>query len=429
MAKKSLIGAFALAGLALAGKAYAQDQKPVEPAQYSQSKDIAYTNEQIDLLISKYKGYIAEIAKEKRGPNYSKSLEKLSKAASDGVLYPFELLDIDVGTYMIIKKGLDKAKGEYSVPILVRLGDGKALDRTQDFILLSNPIYNLSLMQKTSIDALASGGNVTSRKAVDAIAGIKNIITYLNRQKIKNEVPTKSEVCEKPKVFYDEIDGKKIFLDYAGAPTKDDEISKAIKRDIHKKQYSEPQDSIVKTEEPAKEKKEGKTLWSLIFGGSSNAKFDEFVTSAGIMAYPFEDKDVGFGVVGEVGFGKKKEINSYEDSLFDNLTAAGTTEATNNYSLGASLEMGMGSVYFGLGMGYDGRIIEDKVELREGNEVIKSNSDSSPEKERYAKAYAGWQTLKGKGFNMGIFAGYKWQGPDSKPIFGVRNNIKLGSRK
>jgi len=81
-----------------------------------------YSDEERKLLIGRYNSFIAELAKEKRSSNYSKSLEQLSRAANDGTLSPNELKDVENGTYMLVKEGTDKKVGKYSLYALVSVG-------------------------------------------------------------------------------------------------------------------------------------------------------------------------------------------------------------------------------------------------------------------------------------------------------------------
>jgi hypothetical protein len=80
-----------------------------------------YSEEQRKNLIDRYQSFLYEINREKRSPNYKKSLEVLSKAAEDGVIEPAEIADVEDGVYMLIKKGKDKDKKNYGVFALARI--------------------------------------------------------------------------------------------------------------------------------------------------------------------------------------------------------------------------------------------------------------------------------------------------------------------
>lgn len=299
-----------------------------------------YNDEERNLLIGRFNGFIAEISKEKRSSNYSKSLEQLSSAAKDGTISPNELLEVEDGTYMIVKEGTDKKVGKYSVLALVKLKGGKV---------------------------------------------------------------------------YDEINGKKIILDYVGEVTKD-KISDVIRKDITKVKIQDEK------EKPAIKEEAKKTLWSLTFGVNSNSQFDNFGGSFGFRAYPFENKNVGLGIAGDVNFGLDKIVDSYKDELIDNLSAVGIVSETDNFSIGLSGEAQVGPILLGAGIDYDNKIIKKTAEILDGSDVIKSNSDSTSKKEIFGKIYVGAEIPITKAFGIGALVGYNWK---DGLYFGIKNNIKL----
>ena len=64
---------------------------------------------------------------------------------------------------------------------------------------------------------------------------------------------------------------------------------------------------------------------------------------------------------------------------------------------------------------------EKTVELLEGDEVIKSNSDSALEKAIFGKIYAGIEIPFSKQFGLDVLGGY--DGKDGF-FFGLKSNIK-----
>jgi hypothetical protein len=419
MAKKSLIKTIALAVvLALAGKAYAQDNSFYNRTSdfmlvtnYVNSLDrnketsmdkllrggnvtsiyamdaieglkgkIAFLNsargksfyntEQRELLIGRYNSFIADIAKEQRSPNYSFSLEKLSQAASDGKITPEELYGIEDGTYMLVKEGIDSEVGKYSVPALVKL----------EKRVCENPI-------------------------VKETPCVKPVV---------KETP-----CVKPEI-------KPIIKEPAKKQC-DDDFNKALREATGRDSANENRreelraNNYASKEVPAKENPSVKTDWSLTFGAQSNTAFDNFGGNIGFRAYPNQG-NVGLGLAAEVGFGKDKQLVSYKDVLIDNLSAVGTVNSTNNFSLGASGELQLGWFLFGGGINYRSSILEKDVKILEGNEVIKANSDSLLEKNVSGKAYAGIEVPISNKFGLDVLGGY-----DSKDgtFFGLKSNIKL----
>jgi hypothetical protein len=165
-----------------------------------------------------------------------------------------------------------------------------------------------------------------------------------------------------------------------------------------------------------------KPYWSLTAGADSNFE-DTVGFNAGARFYPAEN--LGFGVSADVGFGKDKMLKSYEDILIDNLRAVGTAVGTHNLSVGLSGEVQIGPVLFGAGADYDSRIVKKSVELLEGDEVIKSNSDSIFETGFSGKVYGGVEIPISKKFGVGVIGGYKFGKSDSGAFGGVKLNFKL----
>jgi hypothetical protein len=249
----------------------------------------------------------------------------------------------------------------------------------------------------------------------DKKVGKYSVLALVN---LKDRTPAKTE----PTSFYDEVDGKKIIIDYAGG-VKNDEINCAIKNDMQK-QYA--QKETLKEETPVKvkstkEKKSGKTLWSLTAGAEGNTNLDNFGGNIGFRCYPNGGK-LGFGLAAEGSIGLDKIIKSYRDLLIDNLSTVGNARRTNDFSLGLSGELQLGPFLIGAGAKYNSSITEKTVELFEGNDVIKSNSDSDLKKEIFGKVYAGIEVPLSSSFGLDALGGY--DGKDGI-FFGLKSNIKL----
>jgi hypothetical protein len=163
-----------------------------------------------------------------------------------------------------------------------------------------------------------------------------------------------------------------------------------------------------------------KPYWALTAGANTNTTFDNLEANLGARFYPA--KGLGFGVAADVGFGKDKILDSYEDVLIDNLKAVGTARGTNNFSLGLSGELQLGPFLLGAGADYNSRIKEKTVELLEGDEVIKSNSDSIFETGFSGKVYGGVEIPISKKFGVDVIGGYKF---NSGAFGGVKLNFKL----
>jgi hypothetical protein len=166
-----------------------------------------------------------------------------------------------------------------------------------------------------------------------------------------------------------------------------------------------------------------KPYWSLTAGANTNTTFDNLEGNVGARFYPA--KGLGFGVSADVGVGKDKVLDSYEDILIDSLRAVGTERGTNNFSLGLSVESQLGPFLLGVGASYNSRITEKTVELLEGDEVIKSNSDSIFETGFSRKIYGGVEIPISKKFGVDVIGGYKFGKSGSGAFGGVKLNFKL----
>lgn len=89
-----------------------------------------YSIQQISELSARYNCFIKDIKKERRGSNYQHSLETLSQACEDGHISPSEIKLVGDGTYMLVKEGIDKKVGKYSVYALVNIDGTEKIAET-----------------------------------------------------------------------------------------------------------------------------------------------------------------------------------------------------------------------------------------------------------------------------------------------------------
>jgi hypothetical protein len=329
-----------------------------------------YSDEERKLLIERYNGFIAEIAKEKRSSNYSKSLEQLSRAANDGTLSPSELKDVEDGIYMLVKEGTDKQVGKYSLYALVNVGLKDSI-KQNEVITVKPKEYSTKVKVK---EDSVKPEEYSTRKSDKVFTFQDDLFRDIFNSEIK---PSKENSTVKPEKI-------------------------AIKQEI----------------KPVK--KSTKTISSLTLGVNSNMDFDNFGASVGFRVYP-AGGIVGLGIAADGNFGLDKNIDSYNDVLFDNLSAVGTVDETNKSSIGLSGEMQIGPLFLGGGIDYSNKITEKNVKILEGDEIIKSNSDSVPINEFFGKVYAGLEVPVTKTFGLGALVGYDWE---DGLYFGIKSNIK-----
>lgn len=144
------------------------------------------------------------------------------------------------------------------------------------------------------------------------------------------------------------------------------------------------------SETPIKQKKErGYALVSLIAQGNTNSAFDSFGASIGARV---GNETIGLGALLDFGLGFDKLVDSYSGPLSAERTAYGTVTDTNKLSIGGSLELKIGPCIFGAGADYSNwlRTTIEQIRDKYGN-VIKSNTNSTPNRQAFAKGYAGFE--------------------------------------
>ena len=100
-----------------------------------------YSQEERLNLIGRYKNFLNELSKQKISPS-AKSLEALSGAVSDGIINPEELGNVEDNIYAIVKEGIDKKAGDYSVFYLTRLTSEKTSSQYEARIKELENVYN-----------------------------------------------------------------------------------------------------------------------------------------------------------------------------------------------------------------------------------------------------------------------------------------------
>ena len=100
-----------------------------------------YSQEERLNLIGRYKNFLNELSKQKISPS-AKSLEALSGAVSDGIINPEELGNVEDNIYAIVKEGIDKKVGDYSVFYLTRLTSEKTSSQYEARIKELENVYN-----------------------------------------------------------------------------------------------------------------------------------------------------------------------------------------------------------------------------------------------------------------------------------------------
>ena len=176
--------------------------------------------------------------------------------------------------------------------------------------------------------------------------------------------------------------------------------------------------------EPPKET-EKKSYFSIITQGTSNEKFDSYTGSLGLR-FNFNE-EIGLSALLDLGFGLDKLTDSYSAPLSAGRTASGTITDTNKLSIGGSLETQLGP--FVIGGGIDYKIwIKNVVEqiLDCSGRVVKSNTNSIPNRQVFGKGYLGVEFQPTDGWKLGAILGCNWK---DGFYFGIRNNFRLNSKK
>jgi len=156
---------------------------------------------------------------------------------------------------------------------------------------------------------------------------------------------------------------------------------------------------------------------------TANGNFNSYITSIGARLNPFKNTDIGFGANLDIGFGLDNLVDSYNGQLSAGRTASGTLTDTNKLSIGGSLEAQLGP--FVLGGGIDYKIwVRNVVEqiLDSSGSVVKSNTNSTPDRQVFGKVYGGVEVPLGDNVKVGMIGGYN--GKDGA-YFGIRGCIKI----
>lgn len=110
-----------------------------------------YSEEQRFNLISRYQNFLNELKRQKIAPS-KESLEQLSTAVMDGTINPKELKNVEDNIYAIVKEGVDRQTGPYSVFYLTALTSEITSSQYQAKIKqLENAFNNLIEAQKPEL--------------------------------------------------------------------------------------------------------------------------------------------------------------------------------------------------------------------------------------------------------------------------------------
>lgn len=330
-----------------------------------------YSEEERQLLIGRYQKFMSEIFKEKRSSDYGKSLAKLTTAVKDGMINPKELNGIEDNVYMIVKEGRESGcNNPYSVFALVRLREEN--------------------QKPCELETKKEYGKIIQPAL----------------PKVPEEKPIIDESCNLNKPL--------------------DKTPQESKLDIQKNSEENKIKDIPKVPEEKKqlvEEKKKEIYASFIAEGKANSAFDSFGGSAGIRV---GNESIGLGALLDLGFGLDKLIDSYEGPLSAERTAYGTVTDTNKLSIGGSLELKIGPCIFGAGADYSNGLRTTIEQIRDKyGSVIKSNTNSTPNRQVFAKGYAGFE-LGPEDWKVRIIAGYHER---DRLYFGAGTSIKLNQSK
>ena len=305
-------------------------------------------------LIGRLRNFLNELKKANIAPS-QKSLEGLSVAVMDGEIEPEELKNVEDNVYAIVKEGIDKKEGAYSVFYLTKIVSDKTPSQYQ-----------------TKIRELENDYNELVKKEEETEKALKYVLSELpGRALTPEEQKSEKSIKEKPK-------------------------------ETEKKSY-----------------------FSIITQGTSNEKFDSYTGTLGLRFNP--NKDFGLSALLDLGFGLDKLTDSYSAPLSAGRTASGTITDTNKLSIGGSLETQLGP--FVIGGGIDYKIwIKNVVEqiLDCSGRVVKSNTNSIPNRQVFGKGYLGVEFQPTDGWKLGAILGCNWK---DGFYFGIRNNFRLNSKK
>jgi hypothetical protein len=353
-------------------------------------------------------------------------------------------------------------------------------NRTGDFIFVTQYMHKLDRKEKTSIDSLLRGGNITRIYAIDPVEGINSRIRFLGSERAKEFYSEEerrdligryksflNEICKEKRnpnykkslenlskaVMDGEIEPKELEDVEAGtymvvkegidkekgvysvfALARIGEKSEALpseketpKSSIKAPEKIIPEEQQLPLPEPPKEtEKENYTQLSLITEADSNFAFNTFGGTVGLRVAPFRNKKIGLGALLDANFSLDKTIDSYTDVLTDRLSTAGSVTDTNIFSIGGSLEMQYGPLFLGGGIDYKSWIRESIAKIIKDGQITDSNSDSTPNRQVFGKIYGGAEFPIGNVWKLGATVGYDG---GKGAYFGLRNTFRLNSGK
>ncbi len=175
-----------------------------------------------------------------------------------------------------------------------------------------------------------------------------------------------------------------------------------------------------------KKAKEGeKPYFSLTTQLASDSTLDDYSASLGAR-YNF-NKHLGLGVNLDVGYGLDKLIEEYTAPLSCGRTAYGTIKDSERLSVGGSLEAQIGPLVLGAGLDSKSWLSTTLEQIKDsyGN-VLKSNTNSVPSRQVFAKVYGGLEVPLTQNWKLGAVGGYNWK---DGAYAGLRTAIKLNNRK
>ena len=372
-----------------------------------------YSENERAFLIGRYQKFLRELEKEKPDEFYNSSLKLLNEAVKDRVLdpksdrlYENERWKIKPGKYMI-KYGNDK----WSVPVFVdiKLAGRKKLEK--EIVL---PLPKVHEEKKHVPPCELSTVEIKEKEETYELPlpevkeeCKKGIVTYTEEMPEVSLQPP-YPICKEKKLPLPEVLGERA-------------VSKAL---TPYAEVSEPEKA--KVVEVPKEKKGKENYFSLIAQGASNIAFDAYTGSLGAR-YNF-NKHLGLGLNLDIGFGLDKLVDSYSGPLSCGRIAVGSVTDTNKFSIGGSLETQLGPVVLGAGLDYKTwmtKTVEQIIMEGCGN-VLKSNTNTTPNRQIFAKVYGGIEVPITQNWKLGAIAGYNWK---DGVYAGLRTAIRLNNHK
>jgi len=175
-------------------------------------------------------------------------------------------------------------------------------------------------------------------------------------------------------------------------------------------------------QEASKQEKDYRSVY-LQAQQTASADLTSYITSIGARWNPFEKVDIGFGANLDIGFGLDNQTDSYTAPLSAGRTASGTITDMGKFSIGGSLEAQFGPLIVGGGIDY--KLWTEKVLeqiLSQSGSVVKSNTNSTPNRQVFGKVYGGVEIPFGKNVKIGMIYGYN--GRDDM-FFGIRGGFKI----